>query len=141
MDYEYYIADSFITDTYPIKDDDLKLGFKAGLVADAFVSFASPAFWVERQKINWFIFSPNAFFEASVTGQFAIKLLHWQFIFKLHLVGFKWTPFELTWAWDLDNKSRRCSSTGGYQEVFDFSLEYEQYVNECYLGAGGYAAN
>jgi len=48
LDYEYYLAESFITDTYPIKDDELKLGFKAGLIADAFVSFASPAFWVER---------------------------------------------------------------------------------------------
>lgn len=52
----------------------------------------------------------------------------------------KYTPFDFQMAWDLDQKSRVCYSLGYFWEVFDFQVQTEWDVNECYFGALGYVS-
>ena len=77
-----------------------------------FASYGAPTFWLNRNDTNWFIFNPNIFLEASARGSITIKLLYVEFTLSLKLAGLKFTPIDVLLSWDLDNKSRYCSSVG-----------------------------
>ena len=107
------------------------------VVADIFASYAAPTFWVRRIQEDWAIFNPNIFFEASGIGSVTIKLFYIQMTLSLKILGIRYTPLDLQISWDLDKKSRYCYSIGYLKEVFDFTIEAETYVNECYIGLLG----
>lgn len=65
------------------------------------------------------VFNPNIFIEASGLASMTIKLWVVEMTFTLKFLGYKITPFDLQWSWDLDQKKRSCYSVGLYQEIFD----------------------
>ena len=73
-----------------------------------------------------------------MTGELTLVTPMVDLVIKLHLLGFKIAPLDFAWAWDLDNKKRRCSSVSLFREVLDMQLELEFNVRECSVGLGGY---
>ena len=73
-----------------------------------------------------------------MTGELTLKSPFIDLLFKLHIVGFKIAPLDYVIAWNLDKKSRRCSSLSLFREVLDAQLELEFYVNECSAGLAGF---
>lgn len=104
-------------------------------------SYDIPAFWYERLGKDWFVFAPNVFFEASATGEFIVQLWAYEFVFQLQLMGFKLTPLEWQYAFDLEGENSRCNSLTGYSEIMDLNFTIQTNVNECSVGAFGFIAN
>ena len=112
-------------------------GVEFDAVTDLFASFAAPTYWLNRVGQDWMIFNPSVFIEASGLISMTLNLWVVELTFTMKFMGYKVTPFELQFAWDLDKKSRTCHSIGFFQEVFDLTFEVEQNTNECYVGLLG----
>ena len=95
------------------------VGVKAGSTVDVFAGYDMPAFWNYRLDTNWLVFSPNVYGELSYEGTATLALQYIEFIFRLKVVGAKFTPLELQWAWDMDSRNRRCYSWSYYRDIFD----------------------
>lgn len=83
------------------------------------------------------IFNPNLSAEGSVAASVTIKLWFIEVTLQAKALGYKFSPLDFQFSWDLDHKNRYCYSIGYYQQVFDFSLEIETLVDECYFGLVG----
>ena len=83
-------------------------GLSYGWVADIFGSFSAPAYWVEKLDKNWLVWNPSVFFEGGATGELTFKTPLVNMIVKLHLVGFKIAPLDLSMSFDLDGQGTRC---------------------------------
>ena len=67
-----------------------------------------------------------------------MKLYLIEVTFSLKLLGFKFSPLDFQFAWDLDNKDRYCYSVGYFQEVFDIRLDIDFRAKECHGGIIGW---
>lgn len=82
------------------------IGVEGNFVADIYASAQSPAYWMERLGTNWIIYNPNVFGEFAASGEITLQLVLLELIFKVKLVGFKFTPLDYTLAVDLEPKRR-----------------------------------
>lgn len=116
----------------------MNFGVTVDVMTDLFASFAAPTYWLHRLGQDWMIWNPNLFIEASGYASVTISLWVIELTFTMRFVGYKITPFDFQWSWDLDKKKRSCYSVGLYQEIFDLQFEVEQNTYECYLGLLGF---
>ena len=63
--------------------------------ADVYGSYDIPAFWFQRNLIDWVIFNPSVSAEASGTAEIKLELVAFELIFSFKLMGAKYTP--LSW--------------------------------------------
>ena len=82
--------------------------------ADLFGTYDMPAFWYNRLGKDWFVFAPNVALELSASAELAIQFWFFEYVFQLELIGYKLTPFELQYSFDLEGEGSRCSSWSGY---------------------------
>lgn len=70
------------------------VGVNINAQTDVYVGYDAPLFWNYRQETNWLIFNPNIYAEASAVGELTLSFQVIEIIFKLRLIGFKFTPLE-----------------------------------------------
>lgn len=116
----------------------LDLGIAWGFWADVFASYQALAFWLSQAERDFLVFNPNVYGEASVMGEFTLKLLIVELTVQAKLLGWRGSPADYQFSWDLNEKSRYCWSFGAFQEVFDFTVTTDLYVYECFAGLIGW---
>ena len=111
------------------------LGVKVGFEADLAGGYGMPFNWLHVDDENFLAFNPNAYIALAVEGVVQLKLYWIEWTFKITTVIESFKPINYSGLWSLDDKESYCHSMGFNQDVFDISLNLEQSVMECDIGA------
>ena len=123
------------TNTFNITNIGFAFGF--GLQLDAYAGYQTDLYYL-NSTADYIVANPVFFVDAAIKSYFELNLILVDYFIYLDLEGFRYTPLDLTFLWNLDQMNEFCYALQWYTQGLTAIVNTALIADECQLGVLGF---